>query len=355
MNVLERYVLVAVLRGVVVILAVLLAISTFVDFVAQLDDVGTGDYGLAGALTYVGLGIPGTLVDMLPAAALLGALLSLGNLAVHSELVVMRASGISHYQLLRAAGLAGFVLMVVMILLGESVAPTLGAYAREFRTEALHEDVDLADGQSAWLKDGSWIFSLRQGPAQPGLGSVLLFDVGDNQTLRRIARADSADVDAESRWVLSNYAETEFLPERIDVDHERVVRESYNLSPDLLGLSVVREDLLDTPELERYIRYLQENDLDATRYLIAYWARMSNVVSVLLMTVLAVPFVFGSLRSAGTGARLLVGMLIGLAYYVATQMLANSGEVFSLDPKIVAWAPSAVLSLVTAAALARVR
>jgi lipopolysaccharide export system permease protein len=257
--------------------------------------------------------------------------------------------------LLRAAGLAGFVLMVVMILLGESVAPTLGAYAREFRTEALHEDVDLADGQSAWLKDGSWIFSLRQGPAQPGLGSVLLFDVGDNQTLRRIARADSADVDAESRWVLSNYAETEFLPERIDVDHERVVRESYNLSPDLLGLSVVREDLLDTPELERYIRYLQENDLDATRYLIAYWARMSNVVSVLLMTVLAVPFVFGSLRSAGTGARLLVGMLIGLAYYVATQMLANSGEVFSLDPKIVAWAPSAVLSLVTAAALARVR
>ena len=83
------------------------------------------------------------------------------------------------------------------------------------------------------------------------------------------------------------------------------------MNPDLLELSVVREDLLDTPSLVRYIGYLQDNGLDAHRYLVAYWSRIASVVSVIVMTVLALPFVFGSLRSAGAGARLVVGLIIG--------------------------------------------
>ena len=129
----------------------------------------------------------------------------------------------------------------------------------------------------------------------------------------------------------------------------------YGLSPELLELSVIRHDLLDTGGLTRYIAYLQANDLDATAYLIAYWARMSNIVSVLLMCLLALPFVLGNVRSAGTGGRLLVGLLIGLAYYVTAQAFANSAEVFDLDPRVVAWLPSVVLSLITVFAILRTR
>jgi lipopolysaccharide export system permease protein len=117
----------------------------------------------------------------------------------------------------------------------------------------------------------------------------------------------------------------------------------------------VREDLLDTPSLQRYIRYLRSNDLDARRYLIAYWTRISDVVSVILMTILALPFVFGGLRSAGTGARLVVGLVIGLSYYVVGEVLASGGEVYGIHPLVVAWAPSAVLLAITALTLARAR
>lgn len=355
MNLLDRYIATAVLKGVAMVLAVLLAVGTFIEFVGQLDDVGTADYELSTALTYVALRLPRMAFQMLPAAALLGALLSLGNFAVHRELIIMRASGVSRFRLLVSVGLAGFVLMVIMGLLGESIAPSLGAYARELRTQALHEDLDLADGQSTWLKVGDRIVNLRRQADAVGFGGVYLFELNGHRELVQVARADSADIDASNRWVLGNYARTVFEPDGVWASTERETVQSYDLSPDVLGLSVVRHDLLDTEGLRRYIRYLQENDLDANRYLIAYWGRIGDVVSVLFMTMLALPFVFGSLRSAGTGARLMVGLVVGLGYYVAAQALANSGEVFDLDPAVVAGAPILALLLITTVGLIRVR
>lgn len=356
MTLLRTYIVLAVLRGVALTLLVLLAVTSGIELVSQLGDVGTGNYDLATALTYVLLRVPRTMFSVLPAAALIGSLLALGNLAVHRELVVMRASGVSSWQLLSSVGLAGFTLAVAMVLLGESLAPSLGAYASEMRTQALHEDVAVGEGQATWLRDGDRIFALRRQAGDLGYGGgVLMFELGADNSLREVAKAGSADVDAANRWVLSNYAETSFLPNGVTARSERQSAETYNLNPDLLALSVVREDLLDTPSLQRYIGYLQANELDARRYLIAYWTRIADVASVVLMTVLALPFVFGGLRSAGTGARFLVGLVIGLSYYAIGEVLVSAGEVYNFDPLVVAWAPSALLLVITSLALVRAR
>jgi lipopolysaccharide export system permease protein len=355
MTLLRGYIVMSVLRGVGLALAVLVAVMTGFDLVAQLKDVGVGSYTLSGAIFYVVLGTPRTIFSVLPAAALIGSLLALGNLAVHRELIVMRASGISSWQLLFSVGLAGFALSVLMVLLGESLAPSLSAYADEMRTRAVRA-VGTAEGKATWLKDGDRIFSLRRQTGDSSYrGGVLLFDLGPDQALRQVARADTAAVDAAGRWVLSNYGETTFLDNGVTARTARQSTQTYDLNPDLLALSVVRENLLDTPSLQRYIRYLTDNGLDARRYLIAYWTRMADIVSVVLMTILALPFVFGGLRSAGTGARLLVGLIVGLSYYAIGQVLASGGEVYDLQPLVVAWAPSSVLFLITIVAVARAR
>lgn len=356
MTLLRTYLVGAVLRGVATVSLVLVVVTSVMELVGQLNDVGTGDYGVQQAIAFIGLRIPRTIFNTLPIAALIGALLSLGNLAVHRELLVMRASGVSSWQLLSAVGLAGFALAVLMVLLGESLAPSLGAYANEMRTRAMHEEMAVANGQATWLREGDRIVSLRRQAGDLGYGGgVLMFELGPAQSLKEIARADSADVDAGNRWVLSNYAETSFDESGIAVRTERVSSDSHGLNPDLLALSVVREDLLDTPSLVRYIEYLRENNLDAHRYLVAYWSRLASVASVVVMTVLALPFVFGGLRSAGAGARLLVGLIIGLTYYVAGEVLTSGGEVYGLHPLVVAWAPTALLLLVTTVAFARIR
>jgi lipopolysaccharide export system permease protein len=160
MGLLDRYIAGAVLKGVATVVFVLLAVVTFVEFVGQLDDVGTAQYDLEDAFAYVALRLPRMIVQMLPAAALLGALFSLGNLATHSELVVMRSSGVSRIRMIGSVGIAGIVLMIFMALLGESLAPSLGNYASQLRSQALLDSVDIANARSAWLKDGDRISAL---------------------------------------------------------------------------------------------------------------------------------------------------------------------------------------------------
>ncbi len=353
MNLLDRYIMRSILAAILVVMLVLLGLRTFIEFVGQLNDLG-GDYTVAKAAAFVALKIPGSVFDMLPAAALLGALLGLGSLATHSELVVMRASGVSRLRLLRSAGLAGCLLLVLMALLGESVAPSAGQYARQLRAVALHKEVAIGAGRDVWLKQGPVIVNLRQLSEDFSFGGVLLFQVQDQQ-LVNMGRAESANIDQAQRWILDNYAETRFAAEGVSADTVRRAVASYEISPDLLGLSVVRPDLLDTPTLWRYIGHLQANDLDAGRYRVAFWSRIANVFSVVVMTVLALPFVFGSLRAAGAGARLLVGVLIGLSYFLATQTLVSSGEVFDLNPIVVAWLPTVTLLVITAFAVSRIR
>jgi lipopolysaccharide export system permease protein len=356
MTLLRTYIVLAVLRGVAAVMAVLVAVTSVIEFVGQLNDVGTGDYGLPAALTYVALRIPSTIFTTLPIGALIGALLALGNLAVHRELIVMRASGVSSLQLLSAVGLAGLMLAVLMVVLGESLAPSLGAYASELRTRSLHEEIDVANGQATWLRDGDRIVSLRRQAGDLGYGGgVLIFELGPEQSLRQVARAESADLDDANRWILSNYAETSFGETGVTARTERGTSGSHGLNSDLLELSVVRADRLDTPSLVRYIAYLRANNLDAHSYLVAYWSRLASVVSVVVMTMLALPFVFGGLRSAGSGGRLLVGLIIGLTYYVAGEVMTSGGEVYGINPLVIAWAPTALAALVMAFAFARIR
>ena len=112
---------------------------------------------------------------------------------------------------------------------------------------------------------------------------------------------------------------------------------------------------LSARELLSYIAYLDKNNLDATKYETEFWYRVSRTFTVLIMPILALAFVFGSLRSGGSGGRLMIGVVIGLAYYLASESLANSGEVFNLNPIIISWLPTAALMAVTVFALSRVR
>jgi lipopolysaccharide export system permease protein len=357
MSRLASYIVTSVLRGTALVAAVLVAVASVIELVGQFDDVGLGTYGVQEALVYVALRIPRKLFDVLPAAALIGSLLGLGNLAVHRELVVMRTSGISQYRLLGSVSGAGLILLIVMALLGESLAPRLGNYARTMRADALLDEVDTPSLSSTWLPGSDEIIiHLSQSESGDGSGQhVRFFELDGDTGLSRFVEGELIAIGEDGYWDMLDYAETRFTARGVTHRNEGEVRENLGFGREMLELTEGREDLLELLELGKRIGNLRERGVDASVYLAAYWGRIADSVSVVLMTMLALPFVLGSLRSAGAGARMVIGLVIGLAHFVLGELSANTGQVFALDPVFAAWAPSAVLLLITALALLRLR
>ena len=355
MSILSRYIIRAVLGYTALVLLVLLALSGLYLFITQQDDIGVGTYGVEDAFLYVGLNLPSYAFDMLPIAALIGALLALGNLARSMELIVVRAAGVSTMRIGMWVAGAGVILMLVTGALGELVAPQTEQYARRMRTFEKFHDYTLAGNRSAWAKDGNTVVSVRQQSGDNRYGGVYVFSFDPQHRLQSVARANSASIDANNRWRLENYQESRLEEERVVPRRAATAEVDTRLSPEFLGLAVLDPGSLPGAGLLSYMRHLKQNGLDARPYETAFWSRIARTVAVAIIVVLAVPFAFGPMRSTGTGARTVVGIMIGVVFFLLAKMLESGGAVFDLPPVVIAWTPTALLALITTIAVARVR
>jgi lipopolysaccharide export system permease protein len=313
------------------------------------------DYQTPRIILYTALRLPQLAFEMLPVAALIGSLLGLGALAANSEIVVMRAAGLSIKKLSAMVAVTGLVLFVFTGMLGEFIGPPLDFFARNMRLEARYQKDDDRLGNATWVRDGPVILHLERVSSEFEFGSIYLFLLDENHGLASIARAENSGIDKDDRWILENLRETRFREDGVQVVESSVAVESFDIDAEVLGISLVKPQSLSGRGLLSYIAYLKRNSLDARRYESELWYRVARTATVLIMPVLALAFVFGSLRTGGAGARLMIGVVIGLAYYLASEMLANSGQVFNFDPAVIAWLPSAMLAIVTVFALNRVR
>jgi lipopolysaccharide export system permease protein len=354
MSLLTAYLMRTIIASTLLVLLVLLSLAGLFEFISQLEDT-QADYGVAQALMFALLRLPQLSFEMLPIAALIGSLLGLGALANNSEIVVMRTAGLSVMRLAGMVAVSGLVLMVFTAFIAEFIGPPLDYFARTMRDEARADQERTSTGNAAWIKDGSVILHLDRVNTEYNFGGVYLFRFNDDDTLQAIARAENAGIDDTDHWVLENYRETRFEGEGVQAAQSQVALESFEFDSELLGITLVKPISLSGRGLISYISYLKRNDLKSSRYETELWSRISQTATVILMPVLALAFVFGSLRSAGAGSRLMIGVMIGLGYFLASEMLANSGQVFNFNPAIVTWVPSALLLIVTMFALSRVR
>jgi lipopolysaccharide export system permease protein len=356
-GVLGRYILTTVLAYTGLVMLVLTALGALFMFIGQQDDIGVGSYTASQALLFVALNLPGYLFQLLPVAALIGALLGLGNLARGSELVVMRASGVTTLRFCVWLAGAGVVLAAVMFVVGEYVSPPLAQYARQMKVFAKFDDFSLAGNRGTWVRDGDTIISVDQQSASARFGGIKVFQLDPNRALVSVARAESARVARDKVWRLDKYVETAFEPDarsaQVRRNAEREVRTS--LSPEFLGLAIAEPEAMGMGDLREYIAHLQRNDLQSARYETAYWSRIARFVAVLVVVVLALPFSIGSLRTSGQGSRTVIGVLIGAGFVLLSQTLESSGALFNLAPVLVGWIPTAMLAALTGVLLWRTR
>ena len=348
MRVLDRYIVLALARYTVLSLGVLLVLMAVFLFVNEQGWVGPGSYGQWQALRYVLLQLPATALQFLPVAALLGALLGLGQLARGSEFTVMRAAGVSIARIAGSVALAGLALLPAAAAVAEWVAPPLAQAARVSRALERDGSADVVRG-AAWMRDGQLLLRADAG------GGVTLFELDGPRQLAAVAVAGSAQPLGDGTWELRELAESRFGGGTVTRGPVGARQLHSAIDGEFLRLSTSEPRQQSFSDLRRATSLLEGLGQDATAQRFAFWNGLARLAAVPLAMLLAVPLLTGFLRSAEGGARAALGLVLGLVYFIAQRMVESGTLAFALDPLPLAWLPTALLAVAVAVLLWRTR
>ncbi len=355
MNILDRYLYRTVITYALMAMGVLLTLGALFLFISEQGDIGVGNYKVGDAFIYTLLNLPQQAFDILPIAAMIGALMGLGNMASGSELVVTRASGVSVWRVAWPVALAGLTLALAMYGLGEYAAPPMAQFAKREKTSSKLADVSFAGKSAAWVKDGNLILRVQTGQVGEEFGSVVLFTLNGASRLQSIQRADRISIGDPGQWHMHNVLTSRFDTDRVAADASKEVAIRTTINSAFLGLAATDPDLLTLRGLAAYIDHLRRNNLETASFEIGYWSRVARMFAVVVVTLLALPFVFGPLRTTGAGTRTVVGILLGVVFFLITRTIENGGQLFGLNPVLVGWLPTAAIAFCTFVAISRTR
>jgi len=339
----------------VTVLLAFLGLFAFFDFVNELDSIGKGNYQTYHALVYVAMLLPTRMYELLPVAVLIGSLYALTTLARHSEITVMRASGLSTRRMLVILCLIGIAPVVFTYVFGEYLAPPAESAARQWRLTATNSAISQQLRSGLWIKDGPRVINVRTLQPDRSMERVRVFTFDEGGVLQSIAEATHGvyvqpDEGGRGHWKLTNVIRTDFLDDQTKLaSPDEVIWESA-LTPEVLSVLMVQPERMSVTALMAYISHLRENRQDANRYEIALWKKLIAPFASLVMMILALPFALVHERSGGVSVKVFLGVMLGVTFYLLNGMISSLGMINSWPPPIAAITPS-LLFLAAAAVM----
>ena len=348
-----RYFTREILGSSLLVLAALLALFGFFDLIRELDDLGRGSYRLTAMLAYVALTLPSHAYVLLPAAGLIGTLFALARMSESSELTVMRASGLSLAQLAMHVGVAGLVIALVTLAFGELVTPFTEEAAKGLRLKATSSIVAREFRSGFWVKDDRSFVNIQDVTADTQLLNLRIYEFDPAFRLISISRAETGTYAGPNKWDLANVELTRFEGERAVLQKLPHLTWTSVLTPDILSVLKIVPERMSALNLRAYIEHLRDNRQKATRYEIALWSKLFSPAGAIVMMILSIPFALVSARAGGVGAKIVMGIMIGLAFNAATRMFSHVGLLNDWPALASAGAPVAIAALVAAWMLVR--
>jgi len=322
-------------------LAVFVSVSGIIKFVEQMKAVGRGNYDLSHAALYVLYAIPRDVEIFFPMAALIGGLIGIGMLASNSELVVMQAAGLSRLDIIKSVMKTAVLLILLSMAVGEWLAPSGEAAAREIRAQAISGGSLISSKNGIWAKDSDLFVHIGEVEDTGNLKSVQIYRFDEQLKLSSWLSAKSA-VYVNDAWLLKDVINTLVDEQKVTATEHATQAWTSSLTPDKLGVVTVKPESLSIRGLTDYLDYLKANEQDPSRYLLAFWRKLIQPVTVAVMLLVALSFVFGPLRSVSMGARIMMGVFTGLLFHISNQVMGSMSLVYQLPPIFGALMPSVI-------------
>jgi lipopolysaccharide export system permease protein len=338
-KILDLYIARTLLGTTAMSLAVLVSLSALIKFIEQMKSVGKGSYDMTVAAVYVFLSLPRELELFFPMATLIGGLIGMGILASNSELVVMQTAGQSRWNIIGSAMKSAILMVLFVMVIGEWVAPLSEAKAKEIRTQAISGGSLFSSSRLVWAKDGDNFVSIGEVIDKDTLRDVNIYEFDSDLLLRQITTAKNAQYLANT-WRLQDITYTYLSLQHIRV--EEAVEDTWtsSITPEKLGVVTVKPEALSIRGLLDYIGYLDNNGQNSDRYRLALWRKILQPVSVGVMLLMALSFIFGPLRSVTMGARVIMGVLTGFGFFVSNEVFGALSTVYHIAPFVGAALPS---------------
>ncbi|MDI1254233.1 LPS export ABC transporter permease LptG [Thermomonas sp.] len=318
---------------------VLLGLDVVLAFAGEFGSVGKGGYTINHAIASIGLSIPWRAYNLFPTAAVIGALLGLGQLAGTSELTALRALGLSRRRLTVSVAFSLTLLTLLMVANGETLAPW-GEERGQSIKSMRNTDMVMAQYTGLWAREGEMFLNARSGEQKVSGGDhwlelrgVSLFQFEADGRLQSIANVEVAE-HRPGGWLLRNVERTTFGPKSVKRSKVAEERWESKLDEAALAASVTSPYYMGSLELRDSIAYRVRNGLESGEFEQVYWGRWFYPFNVLALCLAAIPFAFGTLRSGGYGKRLFLGIVFALGFWMLQQMFTRLAGIYHFDYRI---------------------
>lgn len=341
MTILERYISKVILVATGLVAIIITSVLFLMTLLGELKNIGQGDYSLDQAIFYVFLRLPNEIYQFSPLLILLGSIVGLSILSSHRELAVMRASGFSIRRIIFSVLSAAFLLILLASLMGEGLAPSLSYKAEVHKENAQNAGQAVVTAAGVWFHIDNNFIHVQHVVGRQLLEGVTRYQFDNHHHLQVAYYAKKLSLDNQ-QWQMHDGVKTTFYNERTKSQSFSHANWNLKLNTNLLNIGLVDPNEMSIPKLAQFAHYLEHNGLQASDYRYNFWQRIFQPIASLLMIFLAIPFVLGTLSASTLGWRIVVGIMVGFAFFIFNAFLGQLCIVFQLPAMMAALLPLAV-------------
>ncbi len=370
LKVLSRYVKLNALLAIIAAVVGLWALQVLFSYLSELDSL-SDSYTMGEALKYILYRSPYFLEEFIPTGALLGAVVGLGLLANKSELVVMRASGVSVYRIVGWVLQPALLFVILALIINQFVLPTTNQWANEIDNKdnsalitsvrgywTMQPSFDSGvknDAESSAESSGSDILYIDYADVEGNIGEVKRWHLDENGNLQTAIRAEggqytgrqligqtSDNVSEQYRydWQLNNVTKLS-ISQGFNSSQDSALSDTLSLpfAPESVYLLTRDAEDLSLTQLYEHRQFMRQQSQRSLTHELAFWQKLLSPLSILSLVIVACSFVFGSLRTHSLGLRIVVALLFGLLFSYAQDLVGFVSLATGFSPLLMVLLP----------------
>lgn len=337
MKLLDRYIGKTVTAAILMVLLVLIGLDSTFAFLAELKELEK-NYQAMQALLFILMTLPRRIYDFMPVAVLIGCLVGMGTLANTSELTVIRAAGVSIARLVYSAVRPVLVMVMLGLVLGQYIVPQTEQYAQSERARAMTAGPPSSARDGFWYREEGQYIHIQAIQPNGVMFGVSRFMFDDKNDLVRSDFSRRAIYQGD-HWMLEEVQQTRMPGEHTESESLKTLRWDTSVTPEVMSIVALKPDYLSITGLYDYATYLSRQALESKSYYFSFWKKVFQPITTIVMVFIAISFVFGPLRSVTMGQRITAGVLVGLLFHYAQQLLGHASIIYNIPPLLGAMLP----------------